>query len=60
MKIVMLFLFSTTLVFVACGGGSEPKPTATDSVNKNAADSIHYDPATPAAQNSDDPSRFSK
>ena len=60
MKKVLLLLFSTILVFAACNSGSEPKPTAKDSANKSTTDSSRYNPATPAAQNSDDPSRFSK
>jgi hypothetical protein len=60
MKKITLLLFSATLVFTACNGGGEPKPVSKDSNQKNAADSVKYNPATPAAQNSDDPSRYSQ
>lgn len=60
MKKIVSVLLCVILICSACNDSNEPKPTAKDSVHKNAADSIRYNPATPAAQNSDDPDRFSR
>lgn len=60
MKKMLLLLFSSALVLAACNESSESKAVSKDSVHKNSADSFNYNPATPAAQNSDDPDRFSR
>jgi hypothetical protein len=60
MKKKLTFLLFSLLVLTACNERSEPKSISRDSVHEKAADSVTYNPATPAAQNSDDPSRFSQ
>jgi hypothetical protein len=60
MKEKLTFLLFALLVLTACNERSEPKSISKDSVPENTTDSVTYNPATPAAQNSDDPSRFSQ
>ena len=60
MREKLIVLLFALLVLTACNESSEPKSVSKDSVRKDPADSIKYNPATPAAQNSDDPSRFSQ
>jgi hypothetical protein len=60
MKEKLTVLLFSLLVLTACNESSEPKSISKDSVPDSTADSIKYNPATPAAQNSDDPSRFSQ
>ena len=58
-KEVWLLLF-TMCICAACNSNGKPEPIAKDSVAKNPADSFDHNPAMPAAQNSDDPDRFSQ
>lgn len=60
MKKITPFLLCAILICTACTDSSEPKPAARDTARKTETDSVSYNPATPAAQNSDDPSRFSQ
>jgi outer membrane lipoprotein-sorting protein len=60
MKKVALFLLSAVLFFAACNDSGESTAAAKDSAQQNTADSVQSSPLTPAAQNSDDPDRFSQ
>ena len=60
MKKIMWLLLIAILAFTACTGSSRSEPIANDSTYNNTSDSFKYNPAMPAAQNSDDPNRFSQ
>ena len=47
------------VMLTACNSNSDSKAVAKDSISENPSDSFDYNPATPAAQNSDEPERFS-
>jgi hypothetical protein len=58
MKIIISLLFAIVML-TACNSNSDSKAVAKDSISENPSDSFDYNPATPAAQNSDEPERFS-
>jgi outer membrane lipoprotein-sorting protein len=60
MKKILSLLLCSVLVLSACNESSEPKSVSKDSAHTDSTDSFNYNPATPPAQNSDDPTRFSQ
>ena len=60
MKVNIFCLFFAIMFLVACNNNGESTSTAMDSMPDKKTDSIKYNPATPAAQNSDDPNRYSQ
>ena len=60
MKKLVLLLLCAGFGFIACNESGESKTVTKDSVTKSTADSVAYNPAEPASQNSDDPARFSQ
>lgn len=60
MKKITWLLFYMTTAMAAYNNNSTPNTVAKDTVQQHSTDTFHHNPAMPAAQNSDDPDRFSQ